>query len=81
MPRWRVIFWHCAGPASIVRSGFGWAFAAQGVAGEVDAMGVVDEAAYLRGDALERRAKMMQAWDDFCSRPMMPADVVTLRRA
>jgi hypothetical protein len=44
MPRWRVIFWHFAGPASIVRSGFECAFAPQRVAGEVDAMGVVDEA-------------------------------------
>src|SRR5574338_1416506 len=44
MPRWRLICDTAAVPASIVRGGFCRAFAAQGVAGEIDAMGIVDEA-------------------------------------
>jgi len=37
------------------------------------------EAAYRRGDLLEKRKVLMQAWADYCSRP--PAEVVVLREA
>jgi len=37
------------------------------------------EAAYRRGDALEKRRHMMQAWADFCDRPRAAAKVIRLR--
>jgi integrase len=37
------------------------------------------EQAYRRGDALEKRRKLMQAWADFCSRPVSAGAVVPLR--
>jgi len=39
------------------------------------------EAAYRRGDALEKRRTMMQTWADFCDRPHAPAKVIRLRAA
>jgi integrase len=39
------------------------------------------EAAYQRGDLYERRAAMMQAWADFCSRPAASGSVVPFRGA
>jgi integrase len=40
------------------------------------------EAAYQRGDLLERRRRLMEEWADFCSRPMPAAgEVVLLRKA
>jgi integrase len=40
------------------------------------------EAAYLRGDALPKRAKLMQAWADYCqSPPRAPGELVNLRGA
>ncbi|HYD86795.1 MAG TPA: integrase arm-type DNA-binding domain-containing protein [Vitreimonas sp.] len=37
------------------------------------------EAAYRRGDALEKRAKLMQAWADYCDRAAAGGAVVQLR--
>ena len=39
------------------------------------------QAAYQRGDLLERRRKLMIAWAAFCARPEASGDVVPLRRA
>ena len=39
------------------------------------------EAAYRRGDALEKRAKLMEAWSRFCEAPVVEGNVTTLRRA
>jgi len=40
------------------------------------------ERAYRRGDALEKRRKLMQAWSDYCARPApMGATVTPLREA
>lgn len=36
------------------------------------------EAAYQRGDLLEKRAKLMQAWADYCGRVAEPAKVIDL---
>lgn len=36
------------------------------------------EAAYQRGDLLERRRQLMNAWAEFCSKPMVAGDVVPL---
>jgi len=38
------------------------------------------EMAYRRGDALEKRRRLMQAWTDFCARPAPAGEVVALRR-
>jgi integrase len=38
------------------------------------------EAAYRRGDLFERRRGLMQDWAAWCSRPVGPAEVVSLRR-
>lgn len=43
------------------------------------AVGDQTERAYRRGDALEKRRKMMEAWADYCE-PARPANVVTLQR-
>lgn len=37
------------------------------------------EAAYRRGDLFEKRARMMQAWADYCDRPVVSARVVPIR--
>jgi len=37
------------------------------------------EAAYRRGDLIAKRARLMQAWCDYCSRPQSAAHVVPLR--
>jgi integrase len=39
------------------------------------------EEAYRRGDMLEKRRKLMEAWAAFCSNPMTAAEVVPLRMA
>jgi integrase len=39
------------------------------------------ELAYRRGDALEKRRKLMEAWASYCSRPAASGDVVPLRKA
>lgn len=39
------------------------------------------EAAYRRGDALEKRRQMMQAWAEFCSMPATSGAVVPINRA
>jgi integrase len=36
------------------------------------------EAAYQRGDLLEKRRKLMQAWERYCSRPAATGEVVQL---
>jgi integrase len=36
------------------------------------------EAAYRRGDALEKRRRLMDAWARYCARPVTAGDVVTL---
>ena len=41
----------------------------------------LSEAAYRRGDALEKRAKLMEAWARYCASPAPPATVTTLLRA
>ncbi len=38
------------------------------------------EAAYRRGDMVEKRRKMMAAWADFCGRPARSGDVVAIGR-
>lgn len=42
-------------------------------------LGNKTQAAYQRGDLLERRRKLMTGWASHCERP--PADVVPLRRS
>ncbi|MBI4693431.1 MAG: tyrosine-type recombinase/integrase [Gammaproteobacteria bacterium] len=37
------------------------------------------EAAYRRGDMLEKRAKLMQAWADYCAKEQKPASVTPIR--
>ena len=37
------------------------------------------EAAYRRGDALEKRRALMQSWSDYCARPALAGDVVPIR--
>jgi integrase len=44
-------------------------------------VGSSTELAYKRGDQLERRRPLMQAWAKFCSRPMIAAEVISLRAA
>ena len=39
------------------------------------------EAAYQRGDLLERRRRLMTDWANFCGREMVAGEVVTLRTA
>jgi integrase len=43
------------------------------------AMGNGVEADYRRGDLLEKRRQLMQAWADYCSRPQVEAEVVPIR--
>jgi hypothetical protein len=38
------------------------------------------EAAYRRGDMLEKRRKMMQSWAAFCDLPAKSGDVVAINR-
>jgi len=38
------------------------------------------EAAYRRGDLLEKRARLMADWADYCSQPATPAKVVAIRQ-
>jgi integrase len=38
------------------------------------------EAAYRRGDLIEKRKVLMQVWADYCSRPVVSASVAQLRR-
>jgi integrase len=38
------------------------------------------EAAYRRGDAIEKRKKLMTAWAEFCARPATKATVTPIRR-
>ena len=38
------------------------------------------EAAYRRGDLLEKRRRLMQAWADFCARPKAAGKVLPMRR-
>lgn len=37
------------------------------------------EAAYQRGDLLEKRAKLMQAWAEYCERPTKAAEVIPMK--
>lgn len=37
------------------------------------------EAAYQRGDLLEKRAKLMQAWADYCDRPAKAGEVIDMK--
>ncbi len=37
------------------------------------------EHAYRRGDALEKRRKLMQAWADFCERPKATGEVISIQ--
>ncbi len=39
------------------------------------------EAAYQRGDLLEKRRRLMSAWGSYCARPMSGGEVVPLKRA
>jgi integrase len=39
------------------------------------------ERAYRRGDALEKRRKLMQAWDAFCSKPPADGKILPIRAA
>ena len=39
------------------------------------------EAAYQRGDQLEKRRRLMADWAAFCGKPMAAGEVVTLRTA
>jgi hypothetical protein len=44
-------------------------------------VGSAVELAYRRGDMLEKRRKLMEAWAAFCSEPMTAGEVVPLRAA
>ena len=37
------------------------------------------EAAYQRGDLMEKRRRLMEEWSKFCAGPAMPAEVVPIR--
>jgi integrase len=37
------------------------------------------QAAYRRGELMEKRRRLMQAWDGYCARPATPAEIVQLR--
>ncbi len=37
------------------------------------------EAAYLRGDLLEKRRRLMDDWAKFCEAPKVAADVIAIR--
>jgi hypothetical protein len=39
------------------------------------------EAAYRRGDLMEKRGRLMADWAGFCGRPPTPAEVIPLRGA
>jgi integrase len=39
------------------------------------------EAAYRRGDLLEKRRQLMDAWADYCARPAVEGQVLPMRRA
>jgi len=39
------------------------------------------EAAYQRGDLLEKRCRLMSAWENYCRNPRSRGEVVTLKRA
>lgn len=39
------------------------------------------EAAYRRGDLLEKRVRLMADWAHCCSKPAIPAEVVPIRRS
>jgi integrase len=39
------------------------------------------EAAYQRGDLLEKRRRLMDAWGEFCAKPALAGTVVSLRQA
>jgi integrase len=43
------------------------------------AVGNAVELSYRRGDGLEKRRKLMQAWDDFCAKPVPIGAVVPLK--
>ena len=45
------------------------------------AVGDEVEAAYLRGDFLAKRAKLMRAWASYCARPATSAKVIPMRAA
>jgi integrase len=45
------------------------------------AVGDKVEAAYRRGDALEKRRKLMEAWARFCAKPIPTGEVLPLRRS
>ncbi len=45
------------------------------------AIGSKVEAAYQRGDMLDRRRRLMQAWADYCNKQPASAEVVSLRSA
>ena len=45
------------------------------------AIGEKSENAYRRGDALEKRRRLMEAWAEYCSKPTSSGKVVTLRGA
>jgi integrase len=45
------------------------------------AVGDATEQAYRRGDALEKRRKLMDAWAGFCAKPMKTGDVTPMLRA
>lgn len=44
-------------------------------------VGTKVERAYARGDAFKKRVAIMQAWANFCQRPVGDASVVPIRRA
>jgi len=45
------------------------------------ATGDAVERAYRRGDALEKRRRLMETWANYCSRPVASGDVVLLRKS
>ena len=42
-------------------------------------VGTAAERSYRRGDLLERRRQLMEAWAEYCGRPHVAGDVVPLR--
>jgi len=39
------------------------------------------EAAYRRGDLIDKRVQLMKAWADYCAKPQVEASVTSIGRA
>lgn len=63
-----------------------WAAESTAYAGEVVEMSLahairnLTEAAYRRGDLLEKRSRLMEDWARFCNSPRINADIVPINK-